>query len=193
MKTELKQIVVGENEDEVIAYLNLALVDVYSQFNVLEEEQIITMIKDKTRYPLPDNNMRVTAAFRKFEDKSDKTESLPLNDINHEDSVFTPTPYILHVPNPVEGDIISLIIAVSPPFITKANIDTVDFMVPAQFLEPILSYISYIAYKSMNADANTENAARYNIYLRSSNDVRKRGLLNNSIMTNTKTIQRGFA
>lgn len=191
-QSELKQIIIGEDYAQTLALLNLALIDVYGQFNVLEEEQLITLEENKSRYALDDNNVRVTMVYRKLNPDDDTATSIPINDINNSDSVFTPTPYILHVPNPVQGEIISVIYSVAPPYITEENILSIDFHVPPQFLEPILSYIGYLAYKSMNGDQQTENAARYQNYLRSSDDVRKRGHLNYSIQTNTKTKERGY-
>jgi hypothetical protein len=189
--TELKQIVIGEDDKQIIDLLNLALIDVYSQFDILEEEIEITLQAGKTRYTLPDNCMRVTAVFRVLEGEEYPT-SIPLNDIQNENSVFTPQPFVLHVPTPKQGEKISVIYLTEPPEVTLSNIDTLDFMVPSQLLEPILSYMSYVAYKSMNGDQNTENASRYMIYQRSCSNVRHRGLLNYSMVTNMKAVQRGF-
>jgi len=184
--TELKQLSVGEDDDAIISFLNLALIDVYSQFNILTEEQTITMEKDKTRYPLSENSFSVTTVY------NEEGERLPLNDINNDLSVFTPAPYILHIPVPVEGKRLSVMITVAPPFVTSSNLDTLDFIVPPQLLEPLTTYVGYRAYISMNGDQNTENSSHYNRYLRACNDVRKRGLLHHSVMTNTKATDRGF-
>jgi len=184
--TELKQLSIGEDDDAIISLLNLALIDVYSQFNILTEEQTITMEENKTRYPLNENSFSITTVY------NEEGERLPLNDINNDLSVFTPTPYTLHVPVPVKGKRLSVMLTVAPPFVTASNIDTLDFIVPPQLLEPLTTYVGYRAYISMNGDQNTENSSHYNRYLRSCNDVRKRGLLHYSIMTNTKGTERGF-
>jgi len=52
--TELKQIIIGEDDQKVFDLLNLALIEVYGKFNILQEEQIIKMVAGKTRYRLQD-------------------------------------------------------------------------------------------------------------------------------------------
>ncbi len=191
--TELKQIIIGEDDDQIISLLNMALIDVYGRFNILQEEQVITLVAGKTRYNLQNNLQRVLQVYAKTDPQNDKHEEIPINDINDDRSVFTPQPYILHVPNPVDATEISVMLSVTPPWVTRANIDTVDFVIPPQLMEPIVNYVGYRAYISMNGDEATESTAHYKRYSRSVNDVEKRGLVHYSILTNTKTTDRGFA
>lgn len=195
--TELKQIVVGEDDVQVISLLNLALIDVYAKFNILEEEQIITCVAGKTRYTLQDNSQAVKQVyFRNLNTNppngEDAYQEVPINDINCDESVFTPQPYILHIPNPTEGREYSVIQTVTPPFITTDNIAKVDFNIPPQLLEPLVNYVGYRAYKSMNGDEQSEIGSHYRAYTRSVQDVLKRGLVHYTILTNTKTTDRGF-
>ena len=81
---------------------------------------------------------------------------------------------------------------VTPPYITKANIDTVDLIFPPQFLDPFVNYVAYRAYKSMNGDDKTEIGSHWKAYMGSCNEVYRKGLVNYSILTNTKTTERGF-
>ncbi len=195
--TELKQIVVGEDEDQVIGFMNLALIEVYGRFNILQEEQIITCEEDRTRYRLYDNSQRVLQVYmRNLNDKpldgNDSFEEVPINDINSEKSVFTPQPYVLHIPDPQIGKMYSVIQTVTPPYITKENIDTVDFIIPPQYLSPILNYAAYRAYKSMNGDEQSEIGSHYRAYMSSVKEVYKTGMYQYSILTNLKADQRGF-
>ncbi len=195
--TELKQIIVGEDDDQILSLLNLALIDVYSKFNILQEEQVIEVEEGVTRYRLQDNSQKVIQVMYRNTasepyDGDDGFEEVPLNDINCDNSVFTPQPYVFHVPNPKIGTIYSIVQTVTPPFITRENIDKIDFIIPPQLLEPITNYVGYRAYKSMNGDQQTEISSLYATYLRSVNDVYSRGLMQQSILTNRKTNQRGF-
>lgn len=190
--TELKQIVVGEDNAQVISLLNLALIDVYGRFNILQEEQIIELVAEKVRYQLQTNSQRVLQVYSKPFNEEEYRE-VPINDINDDASVFTPQPYILHVPIPETGKILSVMHSVTPPFITAANIDTVELVVPPALLEPIVNYVGYRAYKSMNGDEATEIGSHYRAYMNSVMEVQKRGLVHQSIMTNYKTRDRGFA
>ncbi len=195
--TELKQIIVGEDDDQILSLLNLALIDVYSKFNILQEEQTIEVEAGRTRYTLQENSQKVLQVY--FRNTSTDTlngvddfEEVPLNDINCDNSVFTPQPYLLHIPNPDEGAVYLVVQAVTPPFVTKENVNTINFIVPPQLLEPISNYVGYRAYKSMNGDQQTEISSLYATYLRSVNDVYNRGLMQQSILTNRKTHERGF-
>lgn len=197
VKTELKQIVVGEDEEQVIALMNLALIEVYSKFAILQEEQIIRTTAGVTRYNLYDKSQKVLQVF--FRDMNENPANgddsfceVPINDINSDDSVFTPQPYILHVPNPKDGGVYSVMQVVTPPYITKENIDTLDMNIPEQYLEPILYYAAYRAYKSMNGDQQTEISSHLQTYMAACNEVYKKGMAEASMMTNLKLSNRGF-
>lgn len=198
MNTELKQIIVGEDEDQVIALMNLALIEVYGKFAILQEEQVIHTVANKTRYNLQSNSQKILQVYFRDLNKDpllgyDSYKEIPVNDINCDESVFTPQPHLLHIPNPTEGRVYSVMQIVTPPYITKANIDSIDMNVPEQFLEPILYYAAYRAYKSMNGDQQTEIGSHLGTYMNSCKEVYKKGLAQTPIMTNTKLNERGFA
>jgi len=195
--TELKQIIVGEDDDQVIALMNLGLIEVYAKFAILQEEQIIHIKKGQTKYRLQDNSQKVLQAYYRDTIKNplrgnDAFKEVPLNDINCDESIFTPQPYTLHIPNPEEGRIYSIMQIVAPPYVTKGNIDTLDFIFPPQFLDPLVNYIAYRAYKSMNGDGKTEIGTHMQAYMASCNEVYKKGLVNYTMLTNTKTTDRGY-
>ncbi len=190
--TELKQIVTGEDDNLILSLLNMALIHIYSKLDILQEEQIIKLEDERTRYRLQENSQRVIQVFRGRYSSDGEFKEIPLNDINHDGSVFTPQPYILHVPKPVTGDFISVVQTVTPPYITKENIDTLNFVIPPQLLEPIVNYCGYRAYIAMNGDQQTENTSHYMRFKQSLLEVQQSGLGQYSIMTNTKAINRGF-
>jgi hypothetical protein len=195
--TELKQIVVGEDENQVLSLLNLAFIEVYGKFNILQEEQLITVVPGKTRYRLQDNSQAVLQVFMRNKKKDpllgdDGFKEVPINDINNAESVFTPQPYVLHIPNPEDGRVYSVVQTVTPPYITKDNINTIDFIVPPQYLDVILSYAAYRAYKSMNGDEQSEIGSHYRAYMGACKEIYRKGLVNHSILTNEKALDRGF-
>jgi len=195
--TELKQIVVGEDDKQVIALMNLGLIEIYGKFNILQEEQTIRIIDGVTRYSLVDNSQKVLQVFCRNVGKDplrgeDAFEEVPLNDINDDNSVYTSQPFLLHVPNPDEGKIYSVIQVVTPPYITKDNIDTVDINFPPQYLDPLVNYIAFRAYKSMNGDEQTEIGSHWRAYMMSCDEVYKKGLAQYSVLTNIKLNDRGF-
>jgi len=195
--TELKQISLGEDEDQIIALMNLALIEIYGRFAILQEEQLITVVPGQTRYRLQDNSQKVLQVyFRNIKIEpltgEDQFYEVPINDINNPESVFLPQPYVLHIPNPVDGRVYSVMQIVTPPYITKENIDTVDLIFPPQFLEAFVSYVAYRAYKSINGDERTEIGTHWRMYQTACNEVYKKGLVQESLLTNLKLEQRGF-
>ncbi len=195
--TELKQIVVGEDEAQVLGFMNLALIEVYGKFAILQEEQLIVIEKGVTRYRLQDNSQKVLQVYMKDPTLNqlpgeDAFIEVGINDINDDESVFTPQPYVLHIPNPEEGRMYSVMQIVTPPYITKQNIDTVDFIIPPQYLSTILNYAAYRAYKSMNGDEQSEIGSHYRAYMQSCNELLKNGMMNYSILTNLKLDQGGW-
>ncbi len=195
--TELKQIVVGEDDQQVMGFMNLALIEVYAKFAILQEEQIVVIEENKTRYRLQDNSQKVLQVFMRNINKNpllgyDGYKEVGLNDVNCDESVYTPQPFVLHVPNPDAGRVYSVIQIVTPPYITKKNISLVDFIIPPQYLSAILNYAAYRAYKSMNGDENSEIGSHYRAYMNSCKEILKNGLHNYSVMTNTKLTDRGF-
>jgi len=195
--TELKQLIVGEDDARVMGFLNMALIEVFGKFNILQEEQTITVEEGRTRYRLMDSTQRVLQVFMRNLKNSpmignDGFKEVPINDINDDESVYTPQPYILHVPNPEEGRMYSLMVSVVPPYITKENIDTVDVLIPPQFLEPLVNYAAYRAYKAMNGDEQSEIGSHYRAYKASCDEIYKKGLYNYSILTNLKAVNSGF-
>ena len=195
--TELKQIVVGEDDQQVIDLLNLSLIEVYGKFNILVEEYLLSTTDGITRYRLQDNSQRVLQVYFKSMDKriageDDSFTEVPLNDINCNDSVFTPQPYVLHIPNARTGDVYSVLQTVVPPLVTKDNIDTVDIIIPPQFIDPIMFYAAYRAYKSMNGDEQTEVGTHWRSYKASCDEVYRKGMMNYTMLTNTKLTDRGY-
>ena len=195
--TELKQIVVGEDEDQVIGLLNLALIEVYGRLNLIQEEQIIPVHSGQTRYLLQDNSLRLISVFTQDGDE------LPVNDPNDNRSIYNPTPFELHVTEPHMrgGDEspydkpltrMSVLMSTTPPYVTKANIDILDLVVPTWALESILSYMAYRAFLSMNGDQQSEAGSQAARYEKSIKDIYNRGFLNQGVLTNLKSEAGGF-
>ena len=195
--TELKQIIVGEDDQQVLGFMNLALIEVYAKFAILQEEQIIRVEEGKTRYRLQDNSQKVLQVFMRDLKKNplkgfDAYKEVGINDINDDESIYTPQPYVMHIPNPNEGREYSVLQIVTPPYITKKNIGKVDFIIPPQYLSSVLNYAAYRAYKSMNGDEQSEIGSHYKAYMISCKEVLKNGLHNYSVLTNVKLTDRGF-
>jgi len=187
--TELKQVHVGNDEKMIYSLLNLALVDVYAKLNFLQEEQLIKMEANRTRYRLLDNSQRILNVYTRLEEGGPVVE-VPINDVHADFSVFTPQPYVLHVPRPIDGETLSVIQTIVPPYITPENIDTVDVIVPPHVLEPLVSYMGYRAHISVDGGEQSEWGSYYRRYLQTLNDAMR--MMNPQLLTNVKLIERGF-
>jgi hypothetical protein len=151
-----------------------------------------------TRYMLPENALKVLQAYYRNVKKEplngeDQFIEVPIDDINHPESIFVAEPNALHIPNPEDGRLYSIIMVVYPPLLTEDNIDTVDIFFPPQYIDAFVSYVAYRAYKSIDGDERTEIGTHWRMYQNACKELYKKGLVHTTAMTNLKAIERGFA
>lgn len=163
---ELKNLSPKDKTDEVIiGYINLALIDLYSLFQLRTEELILNLKTGKTVYRLDgtdtdvyrdgmmyvdDDVMSVIRAFDEEKEISINKDSDPL-------SVYTISYNKVQVPFATTGEHIGLIYRAAPVEIVYEDdmIDgtTVDMNVdlPKHMLEALLCHIGYSAYSSLES------------------------------------------
>lgn len=197
----LKQISV--NETDLLSYVNLALLEVHKKFDIIIHEQIIAVDPTINEYRLNDDVMIITAAFTaekylKNTDGSiafitgDTPVSIPLNDEGDVNSVFTPSTRALLVPYPSEGQLISLLYKASPVVITEDDLDQ-ELEVAPQYIKPLMMYIGFLGYLSVDAGIQTDNDNYQLKYEMACAEIKDLGLTNTNIVVNNKLEQKGFA
>jgi len=171
---ELSQLAIGTSDSGVIAvadypklvsYLNMALLTLHTRFPLVEKQLVIQEYDHITLYPLhykyAQSNTESTETYKYISDTeanpylgdalkisevfNELGESLPLNDSNDDDSLFTPQPITLQIPEPVGTNATIVLYRANHPIVIADGIDptTEEINLPYQLLEALLFYIAY--------------------------------------------------
>jgi len=157
---ELKQFGIGgyedykeiqpDNYEEVVNHINLALLNLYTRFPILEKEDTFPTEEGKTLYPLPEDCIRVNAVF------CDGTE-LPLNDEYAETSAFISSFNELQLPFATGSETIYVIYQAEPVPVTGTTL-TEEVNLPDSLLEALLAYVEYRVRKSQGGQEGVQLA-----------------------------------
>ena len=167
---ELKNLSPKDKTDEVIvSYINIALMELYSIFQLRTDELVLNLKTGKTVYKLdgtdPDvyrdgmvytgnDLMAVINAF-------DENGEISINNSNDSLSVFTVAYNKIQVPYATTGEHIALVYRAAPTeveYVDDGNGNAVDTEVelPGHMMEALLSHIGYSAYSSVDTAQEVE-------------------------------------
>lgn len=167
---ELKNLSPKDKTDEVIvSYINIALMELYSIFQLRTDELVLNLKTGKTVYKLdgtdPDvyrdgivytgnDLMAVVNAF-------DENGEISINNGNDSLSIFTVAYNKIQVPYAATGEHIALVYRAAPTeveYIDDGNGNAVDTEVelPGHMMEALLSHIGYSAYSSIDTAQEAE-------------------------------------
>ncbi len=205
---ELKSLSTKDKTDEVIVgYINLALVALYSRFQLKTEEAIITLETNPARtvytldstdtavrvngVPMPDNDvMSIIDAF----DESGR--HVAINDEKDPFSIYTVSYNQVQIPLVNEGTYISIIYRKNPTLVTYTETNNVTdekvVELPLQLLEPMLHYIGYRAHGAVDGKLNTENNTHYMRFEKSCERAQELGVLTADDVVGVSVTDKGF-
>ena len=205
---ELKSLSTKDKTDEVIVgYINLALVALYSRFQLKTEEAIITLETNPARtvytldstdtavrvngVPMPDNDvMSIIDAF----DESGR--HVAINDEKDPFSIYTVSYNQVQIPLVNEGTYISIIYRKNPTLVTYTETNNVTdekiIELPLQLLEPMLHYIGYRAHGAVDGKLNTENNTHYMRFEKSCERAQELGVLTADDVVGVSVTDKGF-
>jgi len=180
--TELKQLKVGTDTASVLIYLNQAIKELHKEFNIWQDEAVITHADAVTLYKLDGVDVNVTI------DLSDKQllliseafdndgDTLSLNDEDDENGAVTPK-Y-----NWVEFPLAGLAVGEEFPIIFRAAplamvADTETIDLPPVLEEAMYFYAGFRAHVSQKGNKELENGTHYERYLQSIARVTSKGLI----------------
>jgi len=165
------------SHNKLINYANDGLVRLYTKFLIKESELILEMQPYRTRYeidsrysfsghkagsedpvyiidhgsPYQNDLIKITQVFLLGKCRD---VAFPLNDPERSDSLFTPKPNELQVPNPVLGTALSVSYQAKHPKLPYDNLDT-QIYIPDGLIEALTSFISSKVFSHMNGAENT--------------------------------------
>ena len=177
---------IKDNNDVLIGFINLGMIEIYKRFVLKTDEAIVTLKDAKTIYSLdgtdPDVSMGEDFMYliAAYGDNTDNDYSmddivLPINSEDNVYSINTISYNKIQVPLITQGAFISLIYASKPTKVTVATIDE-ELDLPEQYIEPLLHYMGYRAHGSMDGNIQTESNTHYMRFEASCNRLRELGV-----------------
>lgn len=155
--SELEQLNLKSNDEVLLGYFNLGMLELYKRFPIKVEEHLITLVSGQDIYTMPTNFMYIIAAYGEVDESS--AEMVSVLAVNEEDnplSVNTVSWNKLQVPVSVDGEMISIIYVASPEMVGISGMD-VAVDLPPQMVEALLNFIGYRAHASVTVSDNDNN------------------------------------
>lgn len=191
--SELNGIAIGNDDNIVIGFINLGMLELYKRFALRNEEYIINLVDGVDVYTMPTDFMWVVAAYGEVDIRSTETvNQLPINEEDNPLSVNTISWNKVQVPVPISGAYISIIYAASPVVYTIADVDS-NIELPPQMVEALLAYIGYKGNSSIDSGVQTEDNIWYTRFDNMCSKLREFGAVNSDDMYMNKRLStRGF-
>ena len=191
--SELNGLAIGNNDESVLGFINLGVLELYKRFSLRIEEYIIELVDGVDLYTMPANYMWLIAAYGEVDMRStDTVNELPINEEDNPLSVNTVGWNKIQVPISVTGGYISIIYVASPTVYGLADLG-VEVDLPPQMIEPLLAYIGYRANATIDSGVQSEDNAWYIRFDNSCNRIRQESMINSDDMfMNGRISKRGF-
>jgi len=160
----------------------------FAESNTASSEPVKYIIDGTTVHKFTDNIISIDGVYDELGDE------VPLNNLNHELSVFTPSPTELQVPYAVAENILSLIYKAAPDIISPAILEPADVEVPIpyHFLDAITAYVAWKLYTPISTgETNTGNIYHSN-YLAAVKLISDTGALIKEVHTNQRFSNNGW-
>jgi len=151
-------------DTRVMGYINLGLIELYKRFELKSAEALITMDENRTLYTLDstDTNVQIDTSAMDImaitEAWEESGKQLTVNVENDEYGIMTPTYNQVQIPNPAEGEVLSVIYTAGPTWVSSL---TDQLQIPISLLEALLHYIGYRAHGSLDGNIQAENNTHY--------------------------------
>ena len=190
---ELKGLAVKSDNETIVGYINLGLIELYKRFPIKTNEYIITLTEDTEIYTMPDDFMYIVAAYGEVDAYSDDTVNiLAINEEDNPLSINTINWNQIQIPVNIDGEYISLIYAASPEFLSVDDL-TATVPIPPQMVEALLHYMGYRAHSSVNGEIQAENSTHYTRFDASCARISTLGLFtSDDLNMDRKFSSRGF-
>lgn len=181
--SELKQL--SETSEAVMGYIYLGLLELHKRFNVATKVEMVRTTPETTVYNLRSPDILDIISIY----GSDGRELLTpyIEDSNeHDITIVNYNTFILRCPK--EEDLV--VVYKAAPKMAQSVDDVLD--IPASMLEPLLTYVGYRAYASLDSNSNTENNVHYMRFERSCERLSSLGFVNDMPIMGRDIKRRGF-
>ena len=192
--SELNTLGVRDNTQALISFVNMGLIELYSQFALYTEEYVIPLQTGITIYDLPNNFMYITGAYEAPAIGSpENSKPLPINEEGNPLSVNTINFKQVQVPLSINGTFIGIMYVPKPVTLTEDDLEN-EVPLPDQLLQPLLNYMAYKAHGAIRTDGQGEGDVYFIRYKRSCDDVKRQGvaIASDDLSMDNRLFYRGF-
>lgn len=162
--SELAGVAVKEDIDAVVAFINLAMIELYTRFPIRIEEHVVTVVEGTSTYEMPTDFMYAT----RVNGESTKTGTLKVTtlSVNEDDDskgvVFTDW-NTMQIDEPDTDEFIYITYVTKPTSITTDDAEdgVTELDLPDTLVDALLSYIGYRAHLGIRSDAQSENNSQW--------------------------------
>ncbi len=196
---------------KITNYINEALNKLHARFVLKENVLIIEQVENITNYHLKKRYALTTQSDVRhkyiidncgspFEEDVIKVLSVfdstgrarVLNDHESNESIFTPRPDTIQIPNPRAGEALTVNYQARHAKLDPENLEQ-EIDIPFFLETALFNYIGYLTYSDMNGQEQLVKAQELNAaYERECNDVEDKDLVSNTTTGNTKFENRGW-
>ena len=196
-----------KTDEKVVTYINLALIALYSRFQLKTEEAIIALELNPARtiYTLDHTDAAVKVNGLAMADNDvmsilevydEGGNRVPINDEKSPYSVYTISYNKLQIPLINENTYLSVIYRQNPTLVeytaTGDVTDDKEVEIPLQLLEATLHYIGYRAHGALDGNINTENNTHYMRFEKACDKARELGVFTADDTVYSSVESKGF-
>ena len=197
-----------KTDEKVVGYINLALIALYSRFQLATEEAIIRLRPDllKTIYTMDSTDADVTVRGLPMTDDEfmsivaaydEGGTEIKVNDEKDMYAILTASYNKLQVPLLGNDSYISVIYRqnpelVAPTYDLNGVASEAHVPIPVQLLECLLHYVGYRAHGAVNGAINTEHNTHYMRYEAACRQVEELGMLTPDDVNHNGVDKKGY-
>lgn len=191
--SELNTLAVKDNNEALVSFVNLGILELYSQFALDSEEFIIPLRSDRTIYDLPHDFMYLVSAYESYGAGLQGSVNLPVNNENDPSSVNTINFRQVQIPNSQDGKYVGIIYVKKPDAFTVDDLDK-ELPLPDQLIQPLLNFMAFKGHSAVRLDGQGEGDIYYLRFKKSCDDILKQGtsIASDDLNMDTRIHDRGF-
>lgn len=188
-------------EANIIKFINIGLIELYSKFNLSNPTEVITLVEGTDEYALPDDFISVisiTTSGEYFRNSlgditpiQDDTFDVPVNVQGDFNSVFINSKLVLTVPLQVTGQTYTLVYRASPITVTAQTLNEELSILP-QYLEPLMLYVTYLGFMQNGGGTPTDTNLYLSRYKAAVQELINAGSYQSQYSLDNKFYNRGF-
>jgi hypothetical protein len=164
--SELSGVAAKNNDDAIVAFINLGMIELYTRFPIRVKEHIITLLDETTLYDMPDDVSYPLKAYGEVpltNNSEFETLELGINAVDEPLGIFFTDWKTVQIPVSVLGGYVSILYVSTPASITKVQaldgVTSIDL--PDSLIDCLLSYIGYRGHLGVKSDLRSESNAHF--------------------------------